>query len=76
MAQSKVYTPSWTVTQIQALEQACAQGVRTVTIDGRTVTYASMAEMFDLRDRMIRELNNQGDVVPPPNSRGSVFVRR
>lgn len=36
---------SYTQTQIDTLKAAAAKGVTTVTSDGNTVTYASLAEM-------------------------------
>jgi hypothetical protein len=76
MAQQQQVTLPWNQGAITALANAVAQGVRTVTYDGRTVTYGSLAEMQGVLDRMTRYVNSQGDGVPPPNVRGSVFVRR
>jgi hypothetical protein len=39
---------SYTQTQLDALRDAAASGVRTVTVDGKTVTYGSTAEMLRL----------------------------
>lgn len=76
MAQQSIVTLPWNQAAITAIATALAQGLRTVTYDGRTVTYASVKEMQGLLDRMTRYVNSQGDGVPPANVRGSVFVRR
>lgn len=39
---------SYTAQQLADLKAAVARGVRTVTTDGNTVTYASTAEMLSL----------------------------
>lgn len=69
-------TIPWTQASITALSNALASGVRSVSYEGRIVTYASLADMQRLLDRMVRAVNNQGDGVPPPNTRGSVFFTR
>lgn len=76
MGQQQSVQLPWTQASITALANALAQGVRTVSYDGRTVTYASIDEMQGLLDRMTRYVVSQGDNPPPRNVRGSVFVRR
>lgn len=49
---------AWTQTQLDALEEAIASGARTVSHNGKTVTYGSLTEMLRLRDRMQSELAN------------------
>jgi hypothetical protein len=43
---------SWTQTDLDRLEAAIAKGVRSVTYQSGSVTYASTAEMFQIRDAM------------------------
>jgi hypothetical protein len=76
VAQQQQVTLPWNQSAITALAAAIAQGARTVTFEGKSVTYASIAEMNGLLDRMTRYVASQGDGVPPVNVRGSVFVRR
>jgi hypothetical protein len=47
---------AWTSTDLSNLEDAIAQGIQTCTINGKTVTYRSQAEMLALRDAMRREI--------------------
>lgn len=49
---------AWTQTQLDALNEAIASGVTTVSHNGKTVTYRSLKEMMELRDRMQWELAN------------------
>lgn len=65
----------FTQTQIDALTSAISQGALTIEYNGRRVTYASLNEMIRLRDRMMREVNAQGDAVPRLLARSSVFAR-
>lgn len=51
---------AWTQTQLDALDDAIATGARTVTVDGKTVTYGSVSEMLRLRKVMNREINGAG----------------
>lgn len=48
---------SYTQDQVNALKAAVAKGVRTVTTDGHSVTYASTAEMLQLISVMERQLS-------------------
>jgi hypothetical protein len=66
----------FTQSQLDALTEAIAQGVLTVEHNGKRVTYASISQMLQLRDRMMREIENQGDGVPRPLALGSVFLKR
>lgn len=69
----------FTQTQIDALTVAIAAGQTAIEIEyeGRRVKkqYGSLTEMIKLRDRMIREVNAQGDAVPRLLARSSVFAR-
>lgn len=47
----------YTQEQLTALKAAVARGVRTVSYDGQSVTYASTAEMLKIIRIMERELN-------------------
>ena len=47
---------AWSSTDLTNLEDAIAQGVLTVSINGKTVTYRSLADMLALRDVMRREI--------------------
>lgn len=76
MAQQQTVTLPWNQASITALASAMAQGVLEVTHEGRTVRYASRADMADMLDRMTRYVTNQGDGISPPHTRASVFVRR
>ena len=68
-------TSKFTQAHLDALTTAIAQGVQSVSVDGRTVNYASIADMQRLRDRMIRELKERSDGVTRPVARLSVFKR-
>lgn len=47
---------AWDSTDLSNLEDAIAQGILTCTINGKTVTYRSQADMLALRDIMRREI--------------------
>lgn len=47
---------AWTSTDLTNLDEAIAQGITTVSIAGKTVTYRSLAEMMRLRSDMQREI--------------------
>jgi hypothetical protein len=47
---------AWSSTDLTNLEDAIAQGVTTLVINGKTVTYRSLADMLALRDVMRREI--------------------
>lgn len=49
---------AWTQTELDALNAAIASGVTTVSHNGKTVTYRSLAEMMALRNRMQAEIAN------------------
>jgi hypothetical protein len=63
----------WTASQLAALEDAIARGVKTVTHNGKSVTYASTAEMLEFRDRMKRELESA--TTPRPKAGFGSFHR-
>lgn len=60
---------AWTTEQIEALREAVAAGITSVSHSGKTVTYASLAEMRDLLAEMERETN------PPKPKRRFALVR-
>lgn len=47
---------AYTAEQLAALKAAAAKGVRTVTVDGHSVTYASVSEMLRMIAVMEKEL--------------------
>jgi hypothetical protein len=47
---------AWTQAQLDALDEAIANGVLTVKYQDRTVTYRSLDEMLKLRETMRQEL--------------------
>lgn len=47
---------AWTTTDLQNIETAIAEGVTTVSVNGRTVTYRSLNDMERIRDRIRQEL--------------------
>lgn len=56
---------AWTASDITAIKTAMATGVRTVSVSGRTVTYASLAEMAELLRLMELEVNPQTNANRP-----------
>ncbi len=48
---------AYTQTQLDKLEEALAQGVTSVRLNGRQVEYRSLEEMQRLRDNIRAELN-------------------
>jgi hypothetical protein len=56
---------AWTQTQIDALKDAYAQGVLTVSVNGRTVTYRSGAEMLQAIKVMESEVNPPTSIARP-----------
>jgi hypothetical protein len=46
----------YTQAQLDALREAAASGVRTVTVEGKTITYASVGEILRLIAIMERSL--------------------
>ena len=62
--------------QIDALTSAIAQGVTWVEHNGKRVRYASIADMLALRDRMMRELQTQGDGPQRPLAHRSVYFKQ
>ena len=47
---------AWTTTDLTNLDEAIAQGITTVSIAGKTITYRSLDEMMRLRASMAREI--------------------
>lgn len=76
MAQQPSTSLPWTQATVTSLANAIAQGVLRVDYGTYRVEYRSLADMEGLLDRMVRYVNSQGDGVPPPNTRGSVFIQR
>ena len=50
--------PTFTSAQLSAIDGAIAQGVLTVSYDGRTVTYRSLEEMRSIRAQIYRALQD------------------
>jgi len=67
---------SFTQAQVDVLTAAIAQGVTTVTHNGKTVRYASLDAMMRLRNQMMTELQNQPPNAARPLAFGSVFLKR
>ena len=67
---------AFTQAQLDALTAAIAQGVTTVTHNGKTVRYASLDDMLRLRNTMKTELQTQPPNVARPLAFGSVFLKR
>jgi len=66
----------FTQAQVDALTAAIAQGVTTVTHNGKTVRYMNLQQMLKLRDRMITELESQPPNFARPLAFASVFLKR
>lgn len=47
---------AFTLTGLAAIESALSKGELTVEFDNRRVTYRSVQELTEIRDRMIKEL--------------------
>ena len=47
---------AYTQTQLDALDAAIAEGVLSVSYDGRSVQYRSLAEMEKIRSKMFKSL--------------------
>lgn len=60
---------AYTISQLTALEQAIASGAKSVSYDGKSVTYNSLSEMRAIRDEMRAEL---GLVDPSKRTRRTV----
>lgn len=52
---------AWTQTQLDALDQAIAEGVTVVRYEDKTVEYRSLKEMMQIRQLMREELGVVGD---------------
>lgn len=65
---------SFTLTQLQALENAIASGHRRVTYDGKTVEYHSMAELIQAADHVRGALTAAGLLTAPSGARGSATL--
>ncbi|HCE09759.1 MAG TPA: hypothetical protein DEQ40_14395 [Oxalobacteraceae bacterium] len=65
----------WPAAQIVALQTAIGQGATSVEYDGKKVTYASVAVMLALLDRMQRDNARATTASRPPLCRASVFRR-
>ena len=67
----------FTQAQIDALSNAISLGVTEVDYGDKRIRYASIKDMLALRDRMIREVNNQNPTGQhAPLYHPTVFVRR
>lgn len=60
--------PAFTIANYTALNEAIASGARSVSYDGRSVTYGSLSELLKIRELMAKELGME----PPGRSRRSV----
>ncbi|HEY4112871.1 MAG TPA: hypothetical protein VGM17_02315 [Rhizomicrobium sp.] len=68
---------TFTQAQIDALTNAIASGVTQVDYGDKRVTYGSIPEMLALRDRMIKEVQNQSVTGRKrPLYHPTVFLRR
>ena len=47
---------AWTREHLEALEEALAQGVRTIQVDGKIINYQTTSQMLALRRQMRQEL--------------------
>lgn len=59
--------------KLAALEDAIDEGVLSVTFNGRTITYRSLQEMEQIRDRLIKSADSASrgpDVLKPQFSKG------
>jgi hypothetical protein len=56
---------AWTQAQADALRVAIAAGVKSVSVNGRTVTYASIAEMMGVLRAIEAEANAPTQAVRP-----------
>lgn len=58
--------------RLAALEEAIALGVTEVTMNGRKITYRSLAEMRSIRDELKRSVNGSSgpDVLKPYFDKG------
>jgi hypothetical protein len=52
--------------QYLALNEAIASGTSSVSYDGKSVTYRSLAELFRARDDLLQQLTRLGAIPPPP----------
>lgn len=59
------------VAQFSAINEAIASGTSSVSYDGKSVTYRSLAELFRARDDLMQQLIKLG-ALPPAPSRTSV----
>ena len=57
---------AWTTAQADALRVAIAAGVRSVSVNGRTVNYASIAEMMEVLRAIEAETNPPSVANRPP----------
>lgn len=51
---------AWTQTDLDKLEAAIGRGAKTVSYQGETVTYNSLADMLRVRDLMRKQLGLAG----------------
>lgn len=64
---------AYTQTQLDALKDAIARGARSVSHDGKTISFHSLDEMLALAERMEREL--QGSISRRPMVHYAKFSR-
>ena len=49
-----------------SINDAIASGTSSVSYDGKSVTYRSLAELFRARDDLLQQLTRLGALPPPP----------
>jgi hypothetical protein len=52
--------------QFSAINEAIASGTSSVSYDGKSVTYRSLAELFRARDDLMQQLTRLGALPAPP----------
>ena len=60
--------PAFTMANYTALNEAIASGARSVSYDGKSVTYGSLSELLKIRELMATEIG----LVAPGRSRRTV----
>lgn len=67
---------AFTTTQLAAIEEAIASGELTVSYEGKTVTYRSMADLVRARDTIKGELEADGTLTAAaPRTTYATFSR-
>lgn len=66
---------AFTLTQLQAIEDAIASGELTISYEGKTVTYRSMTDLVTARNTIRAELIASGQLTPATSTTVS-YLRR